>query len=135
MSFNPPKLLGKYRTPRFSSGDVVACARRGDVRIVGLSSAPIPWPLGQRLPKGRKRSLVLDGALAKSVRRESAESVAFCWRLRMTTVWLCRKALGVEEFNEGTRRFKITKGACVAPQPGRTGTRAQKYSTHKSFTR
>ena len=29
------------------------CARRGDVRIVGLSSAPIPWPIGQRLPRGQ----------------------------------------------------------------------------------
>src|SRR5262249_52410889 len=41
-----PKLLGTYRTPRFEYGDVVTCARRGDVRIVGLSEAPIPWPIG-----------------------------------------------------------------------------------------
>jgi hypothetical protein len=61
---NPPKLLGEYNTLRFSSGDVVECARRGDVRIVGLSSGPISWPIGQRLPKGRKRSLVLDADLA-----------------------------------------------------------------------
>jgi hypothetical protein len=39
---NPPKLLGKYATPRVNYGDVVECARRGDVRIVGLSSAAIP---------------------------------------------------------------------------------------------
>ena len=37
-----PKLLGSYATPTFSYGDVVECARRGEVRIVGLSSAPIP---------------------------------------------------------------------------------------------
>jgi hypothetical protein len=45
-----PKLLGTYSTPSFDYGDVVECARRGEVRIVGLSEAPIPWPIGQRLP-------------------------------------------------------------------------------------
>src|SRR5262245_30832007 len=58
----PPKLLGTYRTPAFDYGDVVTCARRGDVRIVGLSEAPIPWPIGQRLPRGQ-------GAVAGAVRR------------------------------------------------------------------
>src|SRR5262249_41671480 len=58
----PPKLLGKYATPRFDYGDVVACERRGDVRIVGLSEAPIRWPIGQRIPKGRGRSLVVWGS-------------------------------------------------------------------------
>jgi hypothetical protein len=72
---NPPKLLGKYATPTFHYGDVVECARRGEVRIVGLSSAPIPWPIGQILPKGRGRSLVLYGALAEAVRRVPVESV------------------------------------------------------------
>src|SRR5258708_7726444 len=71
----PPKLLGSYSTPAFSYGDVVSCARRGDVRVVGLSEAPIPWPIGQTLPRGRARSLVLYGALAEAVRRESAEAV------------------------------------------------------------
>ena len=37
-----PKLLGSYAMPAFSYGDVVRCARRGDVRIVGLSEVPIP---------------------------------------------------------------------------------------------
>ena len=38
----PPKLLGSDATPAFGYGDVVRCARRGEVRIVGLSEAPIP---------------------------------------------------------------------------------------------
>src|SRR5262249_41734447 len=50
---SPPKLLGSYATPAFEYGDVVFCERRGDIRIVGLSEAPIPWPIGQRLPRGR----------------------------------------------------------------------------------
>jgi hypothetical protein len=45
----PPKLLGRYKTPKFKMGDEVACARRGDVRIVGVSDAPIPWPIAKRI--------------------------------------------------------------------------------------
>jgi hypothetical protein len=92
MPSNPPKLLGKSRTPRFSDGDAVECARRGEVRILGLSSAPIPWPLGQRLPKGRKRSLLLDGALAEAVRRELSEAVAYWFGVSDQTVTVWRKA-------------------------------------------
>ncbi len=59
----PPELLGTYKTPRLHIGAVVSCARRGDVRVVGLSDAPISWPVGQTLPKGRARALVLFVAL------------------------------------------------------------------------
>src|SRR5262249_2783903 len=34
----PPRLLGSYATPRFTYGDVVECARRGEVQIVGHSA-------------------------------------------------------------------------------------------------
>jgi len=37
------KLLGKYRTPTFRYGQRVDDERRGEVRIVGLSSGHIPW--------------------------------------------------------------------------------------------
>src|SRR5262249_37412765 len=98
----PPKLLGRYRTPRFAYGAVVRCARRGDVRIVGLSEAPIPWPIGQTLPKGRARSLVLYGALAEAVKRESSEAVAYWWGVTAQTVTIWRKALDVGRMTEGT---------------------------------
>jgi hypothetical protein len=85
--FNPPKLLGKYKTPKFSFGDEVHCARRGEVPIVGLSSAPIPWTIGKRLPKGRQRSLVLEADLTETVRRESAEAVAYWFGVKSDAVW------------------------------------------------
>src|SRR5262249_22013209 len=51
-----PRLLGTYASPAFDYGDVVFCARRGDVRIVALSDAgagPRPTVLGQpQLPAG-----------------------------------------------------------------------------------
>ena len=37
------QLLGTYRTPRFKLGQMVTCAIRGDVVIVGISDAPIAW--------------------------------------------------------------------------------------------
>ena len=101
-----PRLLGSYSTPTFSYGDVVECARRGEVRFVGLSEAPIPWPIGQRLPRGNARTLVLYGDLAEAVKRESAEAVAHWWGVKSNTVWLWRKALNVGQMTEGTRAPK-----------------------------
>jgi hypothetical protein len=100
---SPPKLLGEYVTPRFDYGDVVECARRGEVRIVGLSEAPIPWPVGQTLPRGKGRALVLYGDLAEAVARESSEAVMHFWGVKVNTVWLWRKALNVGRYTEGTR--------------------------------
>jgi hypothetical protein len=88
-----PELLFDYQTPRFRYDDIKKCARRGDVRIVGLSEAPIPWPIGQRLPRGRARSLVLYGALTRTVKRESVQAVCYWLGVGKTTVWLWRKVL------------------------------------------
>jgi len=39
------KLLGTYQTPRCYVGEQVICEVRGDVKIVGLTDTPLPWPL------------------------------------------------------------------------------------------
>lgn len=102
----PPVLLGEYATPRFRIGTVVNCERRGEVRIVGLSDAPIPWPVAKTLPKGRKPGLVLFDGLAAAVRRESATAVAYWWGVTAQTVTLWRKALEVGSSTEGTTRLR-----------------------------
>src|SRR5262249_21968560 len=85
----------------------VFCERRGDVRIVGLSDAPIPWPIGQRLPRGPgQRSLVLYADLAEAVRRESVQAVAYFWGITGQTVTLWRRGLDVARHNEGTTALK-----------------------------
>jgi hypothetical protein len=61
MKPDAPKLLGKYRTPRFRYGDVVKCAVRGEVVTVGMRDAPIPWPVGKPRKKGGRRDLILCG--------------------------------------------------------------------------
>ena len=69
--------FGPYRTPRFRYGKIVSCEVRGEVRIVGLSDAPIPWPIARK--ENGARALVVFKDLAKTVRRESNLAVAHWW--------------------------------------------------------
>jgi hypothetical protein len=92
-----------YATPAFRVGDRLACALRGEVEVVAVHAAPIPWPVARL---GNQRFLVLYADLAEAVRHESASSVALLWNVGSDTVWRWRKALGVGEVNEGTRRLK-----------------------------
>ena len=92
---------GPYRTPRCRVGGVLFCRQRGDVRVAGISDAPIPWPYssGQRwrpLP-------VLCAGLLRAVERESVEAVAHHWGVSRWTVRRWRHLLGVARFNDGTR--------------------------------
>jgi hypothetical protein len=97
------QLLGTYKTPRFRYGRKVFCEVRGEVTICGLSDAPIPWPIGKR---GRSRnSLVVFKDLAKAVRRESNQAVAYWWGVTPQTVSKWRKALGVGIATEGTSQL------------------------------
>jgi hypothetical protein len=95
-------LFGPYQAPRFRVGQVMRCEVRDEVRIVGLSEGRIPWPVGM---KGSNRALVVFKGLAKAVRRESAQAVAYWWGIHRQTVWAWRKALGVGATTEGTSRL------------------------------
>ena len=68
--------FGKYKTPTFRYGTIVQCAVFGEVKIVGLSDAPIPWPIGL---KGGNRTQVVYKDLAKARRAESNLAVAHWW--------------------------------------------------------
>jgi hypothetical protein len=48
---------------------------------------------------------VLYADLARAVRRESAQAVAYWWGVGLTAVWKWRKALGVGPATEGTSRL------------------------------
>jgi len=95
-------LLGTYATPRFRYGKFVWCEMRGEIEIVGLTDAPIPWPIGKR---GRHKAIVLYGALVKAVRRESSLAVQHWFGVGPYTVWKWRRALGVDRNTEGTSRL------------------------------
>src|SRR5688572_17241098 len=94
---------GPYRTPRFKYGQRIQDLMRGSVRVIGLSDAPIPWPVIRR---GSGNSLALYGDLAKAVRRESNLAVAHHWGVTGQTVTKWRKALGVPSATKGTSRLR-----------------------------
>jgi hypothetical protein len=97
------KLHGSYRTPRFRLGAKVKCRVRGELTIVGVTDAPIPWPLGKH---GRStKSLVVYGDLARAIRLESVSAICHWFGVHDVTVWKWRKALGVPERNYGTRKL------------------------------
>jgi hypothetical protein len=59
-------LFGPYRTPRCHVGGWLTCERRGEeVRVGGLTDAPIQWPHVRR--KG-PHSLILFGDLVRAVK-------------------------------------------------------------------
>lgn len=108
--------FGPYRAPRFRYGADTFCEVRGEVQIVGLSSSRIPWPLGRR--RGHSsRGLVVYGALAKAVRRESNQAVAHWWGVTGQTVTVWRKALGVGS-TTGTQRLRSRYGHSLAARRG-----------------
>jgi hypothetical protein len=95
--------FGPYRTPRFRYGAAVNDLRFGRVRIAGISDAQIPWPYRK---KGMPKTLILYGDLAKAVRRESNQAVAFWWGVTPQTVTVWRKALGVPPTTAGTSKLR-----------------------------
>jgi hypothetical protein len=102
---DPTRLLfGPYRTPRCKVGKKLTCEVRGDVEVKAISDGRIPWPMTRR---GRSRlTMIVCGGLAEAVRRESVAAVCHWWGVGVTTVWKWRKALGVEQYNEGTSRLQ-----------------------------
>jgi hypothetical protein len=86
----PPKVLGRYKTPRFRLGDVVRCARRGDVRIVGLSDAPIPWPTGQLPRGGRRPALTCPGRSVRASASSCSDQLS-AWRKMQRFDFVVRK--------------------------------------------
>jgi hypothetical protein len=99
--------FGPYRAPRHKRGAIVEDIIRGPVRIVGMTDARIPWPLGQ---VGRAKSLLFSKALAKAVRKESHLAVRHWWGVGADRVWKWRKAVGVPRTNDGTHRLKLRYG-------------------------
>ncbi len=97
--------FGPYRTPRFRIGAVVEDEVRGPVKIVKLTEAPIPWPIG-KASDGRL-ALVVYGGLAKAVRRESGVAVCHSWGASWYYVNKWRRALGVPSSNDGTYRLRL----------------------------
>lgn len=90
-----------YVTPKFKYGQIVFDDVRGEVEIVGLTDAAIPWPIGK---KRNAKSPVVYKDLTRAIRIESNATVCELWGITPQTVTKWRKALGVERMNAGTLR-------------------------------
>jgi hypothetical protein len=100
------RLLGTYRTPRVRLGEILSCESRDcDVIVVGYTDGRIPWPLGRR-PGFGAPGLILFGALADAVRRESNQAVGYWWGATEKVVTKWRKALALKVTNAGTLRLR-----------------------------
>ena len=83
-------------------GRSLRCVIHGKVTVRGLTDAPIIWPFTWLNPN-RMPTVLLCGDLIRAVRRESSKAIMHHWGVSLNTVWKWRKALGVEEKNEGTQ--------------------------------
>jgi hypothetical protein len=63
--------FGPYTTSPYLNGDVVIDEAAGEVRIIGLSAAPIPWPTCR--PRPGRAVPVLCGALSADRTRRAPE--------------------------------------------------------------
>jgi hypothetical protein len=107
LSDNHNLRMPRYRTPTFRYGQRVQCQGRGEVTIVGLTDAPVPWPMGKTK---RAKSLVLYRDLAHAVRREANQDVARLFGVTGQTVTKWRRALDVPPNNRGTLRRRVEAG-------------------------
>lgn len=103
---NAPELIGgPYRPPRCKIGKPVYDLLHGDLVVVAISDAPIPWPMIRTHPNSRGTVPAMTADLKRAVERESVEAIAHHWQTSRWTVRRWRHALGVDRFNEGTRRL------------------------------
>ena len=101
--------FGPYAAPRFRYGATVVDEARGEVVVVALSAGRIPWPLG-RLQGRSPRGLILYRDLARAVKLEASQAVAYWWGVSAFTVWKWRKSLGINEQTEGDRAVRAEHG-------------------------
>jgi hypothetical protein len=99
--------FGPYRTPTFRYGSNAQDEVRGDVTIVGLTDARIPWPIGKTT---RAKSLVVYKGLTKAIRRESAQAVAYWWGVDPQTVSKWRRIVAAPRMTEGELRLRQAYG-------------------------
>ena len=95
--------FGPYYPPKVRRGDRLFDEIHGTVIVGRWSEGEIIWPCirrpGMRVP-------ILCGDLVKAVRREARHTVAHWWGVSLPKVTEWRMALGVDLFNEGSRRLK-----------------------------
>jgi hypothetical protein len=96
-------LYGPYHPPRFRLGGFLRCTVRGKVTVRRISAGRIAWP--QTLLYNRP-AFIICGDLVRALRRESPLAICHWWGVSPGTVSRWRRAIGVPEFNDGTRKLR-----------------------------
>ncbi|QJW99839.1 hypothetical protein [Frigoriglobus tundricola] len=113
----PPELIGQYDTPDVRIGDRVYCRfRKGWCQVTGWGTGPIRWPRVQEIGVRGRPGLLVDDALERAVRTESARAVAHWFGVSLKPVSWWRRAFGVDGLagTPGTRDLQKRKGG---PRP------------------
>src|SRR5262249_30568989 len=101
-------LSGPYHPPALRKGDITFCLFRDtDVVITSWTDARISWPRCRALDcPGCGSGLLVDEALARAVRNESALAIMHWWGVTHGSVTRWRRALGVKRLDTpGTVRL------------------------------
>jgi hypothetical protein len=117
----PHLVRGPYKAPPCRIGATLHDAIRGDIVVVAISKAPIPWPLGRQRPHAKLAPIVTT-ELERAVRTESALALQYWWRVGNWLVSKWRRELGVSWMNEGTLRL------CDSPATIASGNRSRNHA-------
>jgi hypothetical protein len=102
-----PLRFGPYRMPRFKIGDRLDCQYAGTVRVVAVSDAPQPWPLG--VIWGHRISIVC-GDLVRAIKSESAGDIAEAWGVSMSPHQVAAGVTSEEHQGAATAAFRRRQG-------------------------
>jgi hypothetical protein len=131
-----PVLYHVYKPPALQPRQRVWCYVCDCLAVVtDWSDAPIIWPRGRALHrKSGVPGVIVEDELARAVKQESANAIAYWWGVSMFSVIKWRKALGVDRRNnEGTQiliHAATTRARAVAEQNGPTEQYRQKKREH-----
>jgi hypothetical protein len=111
----PELLFGPYVSHCYRRGTRVTCLfRDGDCVVTGKTFARISWPRCRRIGHRGGSGLLVDEELARAVRRESVLAIAYWFGVGPETVWRWRQALGVPQWNTGSRLLRKQVNAVLA---------------------
>jgi hypothetical protein len=122
-------LSGPYKAPPCKVGNRLHCKIHGWVIVTGFSKGPIRWPL---VALGGQSSYILCGDLIRAVQDEATQAVAHWWGVSTGSVASWRKALGVDQCNEGTRQLRSRIAEQRRGKPFSEETRQKMSATAKA---
>lgn len=109
----PELIAGPYRAPACRTGDLIDDEIAGRVEVMGWTEAPLIWP---RVRRKGPAGPVVTAELARAVRTETAQAVAYWWGVNRDQVRKWRHALDVERITPGTRQVLRAARAGMDPE-------------------